>query len=168
MLNDSCRKGYLIAFYGTGLRENPYLLRAAKVRRLIAVRQVVRPIGSSVRFCLGEPGAKEGVAVPLTLEIPIFIARLTHYFEVVKGAARPEGGDIVAGVFVPRFTALDPSGLLHEIVLVSDKLLDGLSLGYEAVDVFRLVAVDKLEHVVRLCLYDTRKTNNALMFMDKE
>lgn len=67
--------------------------------------------------------------------------------------AGPEGQDgPVGAALVPGAAGVGPDGALHEVVLVLDKVLDGLLLGRELGNVGRLVAVDDLAHPVGLGL----------------
>lgn len=146
-LNSGLLNGLSVSSVGGGLSP----LAAAEEGRVVAVADVVCPVCTGVDFDLRVAIAEVRETVAVVLELPVVEAGLADGLEVVQGAARPDDGDL-AVLLVPRAAVLVPHGALHELVAVLGKLLDGLQLGVEAVDVLGLPPVHHFEDVVGLCL----------------
>ena len=134
---------------------------------VIVFADVVSPIRSIVELGLTIAVAEPGEAVAGVLDVPVLHAQVGHGLEVVQGGARPERRDgAVGAALVPGAAGVGPHGLLHEVVLVGDKVLDRLLAGGELADVVGLVTVDHFHHIVRLAFCKRGSEKKRQLFPD--
>jgi hypothetical protein len=137
----------------SGLGGDPNLLHPARVRPIISVAHIIRPVSPCVRFRLRKSTAQESKPITIVLEIPVLVSGLGDRFQVVQRASWPERCDLAGGAvrFVPRLTTI-PDSRFQELVFECDEVLDGRRLGRETMDILRLPTIHHLEDVIGLCL----------------
>jgi hypothetical protein len=119
---------------------------------------IIGQVCSFVQFRLAIAVAQPSEPISGVLNIPIFHPQLRHGLEVMQCGPWPKRRDWgVRPLFVPRPARVCPYCLLHELIFVRNKILDGLLAGRESPDVVSLVAIYQLQHVVRLAFFVRRK-----------
>ena len=121
-------------------------------RRPVSVRNTISQITRRIKLDLTNPIAQPRESIAFIHDIPIVRTHFFQGFEAMQCASWPQGWDTVGDgvVFESGAAGFSPDGAVHEILGVSREVGDGDGLGGERVDVFGLVAVDKLEDVVCL------------------
>ena len=133
-------------------------LASRSERRVIRLANIIRQIAGRIKFSLTEAIAQPLKSITSISYVPIVRPKFHQRFLIMKRATGPHMRCTIIDtvILVAWSTTLGPYCALHEWFCVRHEIFNGLGLGGERFDVFRLISIEQLEHMISLglCIHD--------------